>query len=88
MSLRNPTHSELGPRSLPGTRRIAAACRNCTVTGVHAIAFWGAIALPFPVLGILYGGYTDQHIQLLTALVVVNVLCLVVGHDHKRGNDE
>jgi hypothetical protein len=52
------------------------------------VAFWGAIALPFPVLGILYGGYTDQHLQLLTALVVMHALCLVVGHDYKRENDD
>jgi len=88
VSLPNPTCNKLGPCSVPGVRSIASACRNITVTGVHAVAFWGAIALPFPVLGILYGGYTDQHLQLLTALVVMHALCLVVGHDYKRENDD
>jgi hypothetical protein len=49
------------------------------------MGFWGAIALPFPVLGILLGGYTDQYLPLLGVLVVVHALCLVVGHDYKRG---
>lgn len=85
MSLRTPTHNELGPGTFPTVRSIAAACRDVTVTSVHAMGFWGAIALPVPILGILYGGYTGQQGRLLAVLLAVNVLCLVVGQNHKRG---
>lgn len=83
MSLRNPTQNEIGPEPVPALRKLASASRNVTVTGVHATAFWGAIALPVPVLGLLYGGVSDGQMQLMVALLVLNALCLVVGHDYK-----
>jgi len=54
----------------------------------ETVAFWSAIALPFlhlPVL--LYGAPVYPDSTVVVALLAANVVALVVGHDHRRGEE-
>lgn len=62
--------------------RSASSLAAVTVTGVRAVAFWVAVALPFCYLPLLVGGLGGGELTLLAALVVANALALVVGHEH------
>lgn len=56
--------------------------RERTESGVRTAAFWGAVLLPLVHLSVLYDGIAGQQTELFFALLVVNVLCFVVGHDY------
>lgn len=52
---------------------------------VRAIAFWGAIVLPFVYLPMLALGLDSVERQLLfISLVALNVVLVIVGHHHRR----
>ena len=49
---------------------------------VKTVAFWAAILLPFTYLPLLYGGL-DGQFSTFAALLTLNVLTLVLGHDYR-----
>jgi len=51
----------------------------------QAVAFWGAIVLPFVYLPMLALGLQTIERQLLfTSLVALNVVLVIVGHHHRQ----
>jgi hypothetical protein len=52
------------------------------VGGLKRLAFWGAVLLPLTYLPLLSSPMDDQALVVLVALVAVNVVCLLVGHDY------
>jgi hypothetical protein len=68
-----PTADLLGPTA------------NVLVETARTVAFWTAIALPFLYLPLLLTGGQNTGV-VVTALVVVNVAALVVGHGHENGD--
>ncbi|WP_410766790.1 hypothetical protein [Haloferax sp. DFSO60] len=48
------------------------------------VGFWAAVALPFLYLPLLFNGLGNSEITVFTALVALNVVALVVGHNHAR----
>jgi hypothetical protein len=51
---------------------------------VRALAFWSAVVLPFGPLYLLIDGLTGSELLPLLALLVLNAVALVLGHDHRR----
>lgn len=52
---------------------------------VEALAFWTAVVLPFVYLPLMLDGFAaTSDVLLFGGLVVLNVVALLVGHDHKR----
>jgi hypothetical protein len=51
---------------------------------VQALGFWSAVLLPFASLYLLADGLAGSELAPLVALLVLNALALVVGHDHRR----
>lgn len=49
---------------------------------VRAAAFWTAVALPFAYLHLLWGGLTAPEVGVFFALLAVNAVALVLGHEH------
>lgn len=94
-----PSDSPSTPRWLPARRvnELAASARSMvpdpvahgasTVTRpARAVAFWGAIALPFLNLGLLVRGLSDpSETVAFLVLLAVNVVALLVGHPHRSG---
>lgn len=65
---------------MPGLRTAASTAAR----PARAVAFWGAIALPFLNLGLLLRGLTTpSETFAFLALLAVNVLALLVGHPHR-----
>ena len=52
------------------------------VGGLKRLAFWTAVVLPLAYLPLLSSPFDTQQSLLLVALVTVNVVCLLVGHDY------
>ncbi len=52
---------------------------------VEAAAFWGAIALPFVYLPLLFAGLNSTATRLLFAsLVTLNAVLIVLGHQYNN----
>ena len=52
------------------------------VNGVRRLAFWAAVVLPLAYLPLLSTPIDGRTSLALVALVAVNVVCLLVGHDY------
>jgi hypothetical protein len=52
------------------------------VGGLKRLAFWAAVVLPLAYLPLLSSPIDTQQSLVLVALVAVNVVCLLVGHDY------
>lgn len=52
------------------------------VSGLKRLAFWTAVVLPLAYLPLLSSPIDTQQSLVLVALVAVNVVCLLVGHDY------
>lgn len=52
-------------------------------TALRAIAFWAAVALPLAYVPALLG---PSRAELVLALLPLDALCLVVGHEHTPGS--
>jgi len=59
--------------------------RRAALGAVGAAGFWGAILLPFAYLPFLYGGVGSRQLEQFFALLLLNAVCIVVGHYHVRG---
>jgi len=86
MSSSNAEGRAIAPETPPEVGAVASACRNLTVTGINAIAFWFAILLPFPILAMLYGGLVVEHTQVFFGLLASHATCLFVGHRYRPEN--
>ncbi|WP_340098715.1 hypothetical protein [Salinibaculum salinum] len=58
---------------LPGQRLVGVLRR---------VAFWTAVVLPLAYLPLLSSPVDDTELLVFVALVAVNVVCLLVGHDY------
>lgn len=95
MSLQRPSPlaalSQAANRSVPPALQPAAESmvQHCLVP-VRGFAFWAAILLPLTYLPVLFGasgeafGVASGQPQVLLALLVLNVLAFLVGHDHRQ----
>lgn len=58
------------------------------VSGLQRLAFWGSVVLPFLYLLLLTtpiglsGSLGDRELLALGGLFALNVLCLLIGHEH------
>lgn len=52
-------------------------------TAVRWLAFWGAILLPLVIVPAVLTGRLDRHPHAFFGLVVLNVVCVVAGHNHR-----
>lgn len=52
------------------------------VSGLQRLAFWAAVVLPLTYLPLLSSPVDGESSLVLVALVAVNVVCLLVGHDY------
>ena len=54
-------------------------------TPLQVVSFWGAIGLPFVLVGLLANGLESTGAVLsFVALVVLNLLALYIGRGHKQ----
>ncbi|WP_338741013.1 hypothetical protein [Haloplanus salilacus] len=63
---------------MPSVRSASLAARAGTAT--RALAFWAAVALPVPALGLIAVG---ADLWVVFALLACNAVALVVGHDYR-----
>lgn len=61
-------------------RPTASRAFEATIRGVQRLAFWTAVVLPLVYLPLL--SRPDVRLLVVVALVVVNVVCLLVGHEY------
>lgn len=62
------------------------ATLETVVRPARAVAFWGAVALPFLNLGLLVHGLSNPaETFAFLVLLAANVVALLVGHPHRRG---
>ncbi len=52
------------------------------VNGLRRVAFWTAVVLPLAYLPLLSSPVDDTELLIFVALVAINVVCLLVGHDY------
>ncbi|PSQ60949.1 MAG: hypothetical protein BRD23_01210 [Halobacteriales archaeon SW_9_67_25] len=52
---------------------------------LEPLGFWAAVVLPLGYLPLLYGGLTDGQATLFLGLLALNVVCLVLGREYRRG---
>jgi len=86
MSTSKLTPTDL-PRPTPPTSLTTSAQETATAladTG-RAAAFWTATSLPLVYLPLLLGGYAGDHPLTVAALITLNALTLLFGHDHEPG---
>lgn len=74
------------PTVVPTLRALASRVAKSCLTAVRATAFWATIPLPLVVLGMLVSGVVTTAPLLVAGLVLLNVLCAAVGHDHSPGS--
>ena len=71
----------LPSRAEPPVQRVIDGTQH-VVSGLRRLAFWAAVVLPLAYLPLLSNPVDGQQLLVLVALVAVNVVCLLVGHDH------
>lgn len=57
---------------------------SVAVAGIRRLGFWTSILVPFAYLPVLYGTDGTEQLFGLLALVLVNVLGLLAGHNYSR----
>lgn len=70
------------PTSLTATAQDAA---DALADTGRAAAFWAATCLPLVYLPLLIGGSAGDHPITVTALITLNALALLFGHEHDPG---
>jgi len=50
----------------------------------HGVAFWGAILLPWVVIGLLFTGFAVDEPELFTGVVTLNLVSAVVGGKYEH----
>ena len=76
MSTANRTPPTIDP--LDALAQLAGHVKNA----VQAIAFWTAALLPLVLMGGLFAGVVDQHLDLVGGAIALNAVCALVGHGH------
>ncbi|KAB1187783.1 MULTISPECIES: hypothetical protein [Haloferax] len=79
------------PRERLSELREMVADEQQLPTGVRLVAaplrfvgFWAAVALPFLYVPLLFGGLEASELTVFVALVALNALALVIGHNYAR----
>jgi hypothetical protein len=67
-------------RTLPAIETV----RSALVEPVRAAAFWTAITLPLVYVPMLATGAIGEHPVALLALIALNAVAFVVGHEHNQ----
>ncbi|WP_224336061.1 hypothetical protein [Haloprofundus halobius] len=68
----------------PTVRTVVASATRLVASTIRFVAFWLAVALPFCQFALVVDGLAGDRSLVLVALLGVNVLALVVGHDYRR----
>ncbi|WP_224269088.1 hypothetical protein [Haloprofundus salinisoli] len=68
----------------PADVRFGPTVRAVATSVIRFVAFWLAVALPFCQLALVVGGLAGDRSLVLVALLGVNALALVVGHNYRR----
>lgn len=76
--------STMSPPESPTFPEVRTQVSRVLARSVEAVAFWLAIALPFLYFPLVLNGFTGQEAVAFAALLAVNAVALVVGHDHNR----
>ncbi len=61
---------------------VANTAVRTSLQGLTVVSFWAAIVLPFTYFPLLLGGLTGGELFLFVALVAINALAFVLGHDY------
>lgn len=81
----NPPLLSAVPQRSHSYRTVVQPVRESLRTGVRAVGFWLAVAIPFLYLPLLVGGFAGSgEVQAFLALLGVNLVGLVVGHGYRR----
>lgn len=84
MSTADPTRpARLARDALAGADRLRRLV-GLALLPVRAAAFWTATLLPFAYLPLLATGFVAANPGAFAALVAVNAVAFVAGHDHNR----
>ena len=82
MSSATPSHP--APRTTDD-RSIVTAWTDRFVYGVRATAFWSAAVLPLFLMAAIAAGTISQYPVAFAGVLLLNVACAVVGHEHTPG---
>jgi len=84
MSTADPTRPDRLVRdALAGADRLRRLA-GLALRPVRAVAFWTAAVLPLAYLPLLATGFVAANPGAFAALVAVNAVAFVAGHDHNR----
>jgi hypothetical protein len=64
--------------------RLVRLSRAVVVAPLRFLAFWTAVTLPFLYLPLLVGGLDGQQVTVFLALLAVNAVTLVLGHEYGK----
>lgn len=67
----------------PSLRTFPATARVAVVHALRRLGFWGTVLLPLTYLPVLYWSSGDVLVT-LAGLLCLNLLCLVLGHEHAQ----
>jgi hypothetical protein len=71
-------------RTPAGATAVATSAVGVAVAPLRFVGFWAAIAFPFLYVPLLMGGLQGNEATVFIALLAVNLLALVVGHEYNR----
>jgi hypothetical protein len=63
---------------------VGDALQHAVVAPLRALSFWTAVLLPLAYLPLLADGLAGGEASVLFALVAVNAVALLLGHEHAR----
>lgn len=73
------------PNQSQSSRDPLAPVRTLFERGIRPVSFWLAVTIPFFYLPLILQGFTQpSDVLTFLGLLVVNVVALVVGHEHSR----
>lgn len=71
---------------VPDMPRLIERSAERFAAGVRATAFWTAALLPLVLLAALVAGLGNGQPTLLGGALVVNAVCVLLGHDYSPGS--
>lgn len=87
MTVPTPSRDRPPRGSRSGTGPSDPAARERTRRGIAAavrrIAFWTAIAAPLLIVPAVLAGGINSHAYAVFGLLVLDIVCLVAGHEHR-----
>jgi len=74
--------------SVPSERHAPRQVRRVTESGIRTVAFWAGVLFPLTYVPALHAGLFESNPGLFAALLLTNVACAVVGHEHDPGRND